>query len=141
MRFYCLIFSCFLVCFCHAQKATFNLTVTVTNLRNSKGMVELGLYRNAENFAKVGLTFKQIRTPFSGNEVTVVFHDLNEGKYGVCIYHDENNNKSCDRNFFGFPTEPYGFSNNIRPVFSIPSFESCAVKLDKNKSITIKNSF
>ena len=59
-------------------------------------------------------------------------------KYGVCIYHDENNNDKCDKNFFGIPTEGYGFSNNKKPVLSIPSFEECSVNLTSDKSISIK---
>jgi uncharacterized protein (DUF2141 family) len=134
------IFCCILFVALNAQKATYNLTVTITNLKNTNGKVEVGLYRNAANFAKVGLTYRKIRTTISGNQVSVVFHDLDEGSYGVCVFHDENNNNSCDRSYLGFPKEPYGFSNNIRPVFSVPSFESCAIKLDKNKTISIKNS-
>lgn len=122
----------------NVSSQAFNLTVTITNLKSKNGMVEVGLYRNAETFAKVGLTYKQIRTKINNNQVTVIFHALEKGNYGVCVYHDENNNKSCDRNFFGFPTEQYGFSNNIRPKLSAPSFEKCTIKLDKNKTITIK---
>ena len=42
-----------------AQKKTYNLTVIITNLKNTNGSVEVGLYRNGENFAKVGLTYKK----------------------------------------------------------------------------------
>ena len=140
MKIILTIILCSILAVIQAQKITYNLTVTVTNLKNTNGMVELGLYRNAETFAEVGLTYKQIRTKITEKQVTVIFYQLEPGNYGVCVFHDQNNNKSCDRNFFGFPTEPYGFSNNIRPIFSAPSFENCLIKLDKNKSITIKNS-
>jgi uncharacterized protein (DUF2141 family) len=139
MKIILTILVCFMLVSLSAQKKTYNLTVIITNLKNANGSVEVGLYRNGENFAKVGLTYKKIRTTITQNQVTVVFYGLEENKYGVCVYHDENNNNACDRNFFGFPTEPYGFSNNMRPVFSVPSFESCAIKLDKNKTISIKN--
>ncbi len=134
------IFLIFFLCLVHvnAQKSTNNLTVTITNLKNTKGEIEVGLYKNAENFANPKLTFKKIRAKVTGNKMSVVFHKLEEGLYGICIYHDENNNTICDRNFFGFPTEPYGFSNNARPRFSVPSFESCAIKLEKQTKITIK---
>jgi uncharacterized protein (DUF2141 family) len=124
-----------------AQSQTYNLTVTITNLKNTNGQVEVGLYRTPSNFAKVGLTYLKIRTKFTGNQVTVMFKNLAVDDYGVCVYHDVNNNNQCDRNFFGLPTEPYGFSNNVRPLFSVPSFESCSVYLNKNKSISIRNSF
>ena len=80
----------------NVSSQAYNLTVTITNLKSKNGMVEVGLYRNAETFAKVGLTYKQIRTKINNNQVTVIFHALEKGNYGVCVYHDENNNKSCD---------------------------------------------
>ena len=136
-------YSMFLIsflCLMHvtAQKSTINLTVTITNLKNTKGEIEVGLYKNAENFANPKLTFKKIRAKVTGNEMSVVFHKLDEGFYGICIFHDENNNSICDRNFFGFPTETYGFSNNARPIFSAPSFDRCKIKLEKETKISIK---
>jgi uncharacterized protein (DUF2141 family) len=44
----------------------------------------------------------------------------------------------CDKNFLGIPTEAYAFSNNIRPRFSVPTFEECSTYLDKNKTFSIK---
>jgi uncharacterized protein (DUF2141 family) len=124
-----------------AQKSSSNLTVIISNLQNTKGEIEVGLFRNAENFADPKFTFKTIRAKVTGNKMSVVFHKLEEGVYSICIFHDENNNNICDRNFFGFPTEPYGFSNNARPIFSVPSFERCSIKLKTNTTISIKNTF
>lgn len=122
-----------------AQVNTYDLTVKVTGIAVKKGMVEFGLFRDPEYFAQVGKTYRMIRVKVDASEESVTFHNLPRGKYAVCIYLDENNNNQCDKNFFGIPTEKYAFSNNVRPMLSIPSFESCSIHLTENKSIVIRS--
>ena len=121
-----------------AQKEEHTLTVQVTSIESQRGVIEIALYKDPQKFAKVGQTYRIIRIKPEGNTIVHEFKNLEEGKYAVCLFHDENNNKTCDKNFFGIPTEAYAFSNNIRPKFSVPTFEECSTKLDKNKTLTIK---
>ena len=46
------------------------------------------------------------------------------GTYAVAVYHDENDNHHFDRTLLGLPAEGYGFSNNVKPLFGLPSFAS-----------------
>ena len=121
-----------------AQKEEHTLTVKVTSIESQRGVIEIALYKDPQKFAKVGQTYRIVRVKTEGNTIIHDFKDLEEGKYAVCLFHDENNNKTCDKNFFGIPTEGYAFSNNIRPKFSVPTFEECSMRLDKNKTLTIK---
>jgi len=132
-----LLFLSFIYCF-YAQKNEHTLTVKVTAIESQRGVIEIALYKDPNKFAKVGQTYRIVRIKPDGNTLNHEFKDLEEGTYAVCLFHDENNNKTCDKNFFGIPTEAYAFSNNIRPRFSVPSFEECSTKLDKNKTLTIK---
>ena len=120
------------------QKKEYNLTVKVTGIVGIKGIIEFGLFDDPDKYATVGGTCRQIRKKTTANEVSCTFYNLSEKKYGVCIYHDENSNNKCDKNFFGIPTEGYGFSNNKKPVLSAPSFEECSINLTSDKSISIK---
>ena len=120
-----------------AQK-TFDLSVNVTNLENNKGVLQFGLYNDASKFPKVGETYKMVRVKTSGNSRKYTFKDLPEGSYAVAIYQDENNNDNCDKNFLGVPVEAYAFSNDIRPLLSVPKFGDCSILLDMSKTIQIK---
>ncbi|MDB2408843.1 DUF2141 domain-containing protein [Crocinitomicaceae bacterium] len=53
------------------------------------------------------------------------------------MFHDKNNNGKLDKNAFGIPLEPYGFSQNARARFSAPSFNDAKIVLDGNQSIEI----
>jgi len=116
----------------------YDLTVKATGIKSKNGQIEFALYKDNNVFAKEGKTYKIIRKSVADDEVSCTFKDLPEGKYAVCIYHDANNNHLCDKNFFGIPTEAYGFSNNRKPILSIPTFDDCSVQLNANKSISIK---
>jgi uncharacterized protein (DUF2141 family) len=120
-----------------AQKQ-YSLTVKVTGIENYKGEIEIALYKDPKKFAKVDQTYRLVRIKPDNSTLTHEFKNLDQGKYAVCLFHDENNNKVCDKNFLGIPTEAYAFSNNIRPRFSVPTFEECSTYLDKNKTFSIK---
>lgn len=139
MRFLLLLFFfCFFSLSIFAQKNKCDLTVTISGIANKNGMIEFGLYNDPSKFPKVGQTFKTLRVKITSNETTVIFHDLDPGKYAFCFYHDENNNKACDKNFLFIPTEAFVFSNNIRPKFSVPTFEECSFSVTKNKSMSAR---
>ena len=121
----------------HAQQ-TYDLSVVVTNLENNDGVLQFGLYNNAERFPIVGETYKMIRVKTSGTSRKYTFKGLPKGDYAVAIYQDENNNDNCDKNFLGVPIEPYAFSNDFRPKLSVPSFKDCSFLLNKSKTVTIK---
>jgi uncharacterized protein (DUF2141 family) len=120
------------------QAQKFDLRVTVTAISNAKGLIEFALYKNPEVFTQAGKTHRLARVNAQKGDVSFVFADLEAGKYSIVVYHDENQNKICDKNFFAIPTEAYAFSNNVRPKLTVPSFDDCAINLQQNKSISIK---
>ena len=122
----------------HAKSATYDLRVEVSDIANNKGLIEFALYKNPAVFTQAGKTHRLFRLDAQKGMVSYTFKDLEAGKYAVVVYHDENHNKICDKNFFGIPTEAYAFSNNMRPKLSAPSFEECAIKLQQDRSIQIR---
>lgn len=117
---------------------TYDLRIEVSHIANSKGLIEFALYKNPDVFTQAGKTHRLYRLDAQKGTVSHTFKDLEAGKYAIVVYHDENHNKICDKNFFGIPTEAYAFSNNMRPKLSAPSFEECAIKLQQDRSIDIK---
>ncbi len=102
-----------------------------------EGELIIGLFNNGERFLEEGQAYLSISKKVTGDSEIVVFKNLPPGTYAVSMYHDKNSNGKCDRNFFGIPKEPYGFSNNFKPKFSAPTFEDCAFNLSSNESLTI----
>lgn len=114
-----------------------NLTITIPNVKNDQGLIQIGIYDNKENFPKEGEEFMLIIQPADAPVFRHTIENLAPGDYAVALMHDENADGVCNLNFFGIPKEGYGFSNNVRPRLSAPSFESARISMTQNKNITI----
>jgi uncharacterized protein (DUF2141 family) len=118
--------------------STAKLVVKVTNIENTNGRIEMGLYKDNGKFPTPNKQYKFTRQKINSSEVKYTFTDLPHGYYALAIYHDENGDKKCNKNFIGVPKEAYCFSRNFRPFLSIPKFKDCSVKLYGDRMITIK---
>ncbi|WP_051209908.1 DUF2141 domain-containing protein [Gelidibacter mesophilus] len=114
------------------------LTINITNIESIKGKVVIGVYSSGKNFLKDGAEVKNYTFKVDGKSKQIVITDLPKGDYAISMYHDENSDDECNLNFLGIPKEGYGFSNNIKPKFSAPTYEDCKFSLVKDEFLTIK---
>lgn len=120
------------------QPQQFTLTVTVTDIETQEGILRVGLFDQGERFMERNQAFRSVEVPVNNSSETVTFENLPQGNYAISLYHDANNNGTCDRNMFGIPKEPYAFSNNFRPRFSAPDFEDCQFEFRKDTLLSIR---
>jgi uncharacterized protein (DUF2141 family) len=113
--------------------------VEIGGLRNTNGRVNVSLFAGADGFPQdTAAVFKSATLQVTaGREVAVRFDDLSFGDYAVAVLHDENGNGVMDTGFLGIPSEGFGFSNNPRPGFGPPSFQSCKFGLDRHE-VTVR---
>lgn len=106
------------------------LDVTLKAVRDARGTVRVGLYRDPATFRKEDKALAVQQVPAAAGEVTVSFRDLTPGRYAIMAYHDENGDGTLNRRFGMFPTEGYGLSNNPKvsgpPAFDDSAFEVAA---------------
>lgn len=113
------------------------LKVDIQNLRASKGAVYVALFRSVKDFPE-GRPTESRKLDAGGKSVQALF-SVEPGDYAIAVYHDENGNGKMDKRMFGIPKEPYGFSNNVKPVMSAPKFGDCKFSVgDSGKAISIK---
>ncbi|MDO7886059.1 DUF2141 domain-containing protein [Hymenobacter cheonanensis] len=106
-------------------KATETVTVVVSALASTQSVVKLNFYNAADKFLqKDQQAFRVVVKPEGKTEISVPV-ELTPGEWAVALTQDTNNNDKLDKNFLGIPTEPYAFSNNVRPRFAAPKFEEC----------------
>ncbi len=120
-----------------AVKAQNNISVTINNIEEAKGVVEISLYNQAATFPHSKGRFKTANATVNGNSVTYQFTNIPDGDYAIALFHDVNNNGQMDKNIFGIPKEPYGFSNNIVHKMSAPNFKECMFSLKGSTNLTI----
>ena len=118
------------------------VTVVVSSLVSTTAPVKLYFYNTREGFLKSGKwAFSKAVQPGGKSEFTLPI-DLPKGEWAVAITQDLNNNNKIDKNFLGIPTEPYAFSNNVRPTMAAPGFDECKFLVDgpgKVVSIVLKD--
>lgn len=136
---------------CPASAA--ELKLTVSGVRSDEGSVMVGLYDSAAKFqeaiakaAKDGRLVDKDRLVGATMRARTgdqrIGFDLPPGRYGIIVFHDENDDGRLDKSMLGIPVEGYGFSNNATGFLSAPSFDSAAVVVgSEDRSIVISLSY
>ena len=118
--------------------ASSSVTVVVSALASTSSTVKLYFYNVREKFlTHGGYAFMRVIKPGGQSQVSLPV-DLPNGEWAVAITQDINNNDKLDKNFMGIPTEPFAFSNNVRPRLAPPAFDDCKFVVNSpGKVVTI----
>lgn len=118
---------------------TVPLTLNITNIGSDKGSVLVEICSTAEEFAGKEPCKYAFSMPAEKGTITKQMN-IDRGKYGIMVFHDENSNNMLDMAMFGKPMERYGFSNNRYGAFGTrPPFNEALINVDgKETSVNIK---
>jgi uncharacterized protein (DUF2141 family) len=119
------------LCLCTGPAAALagDLTIELTGIAPGHGQVYIALYDRPETFPAQGRQLAGQVVAATGPQLTVRFNRLPPGRYAAVAFQDLNGNGRLDKNLFGMPREPYGFSNGARGAGGPPRFEAAAVTL------------
>ncbi len=106
------------------------INILIKGLNNNQGVIRIALYNSEDNYSK-GKFFKNAKPIIDNKTSKYNFKNIPFGTYAIKFYHDENGNGRLDKNFFGMPTEDYGFSNNATGNFGPASFEDAKFTVNK----------
>jgi uncharacterized protein (DUF2141 family) len=115
-----------------AQDASKGIRIKVTGFRNNNGRVGCSLWPGPDGFPRDDShILKHVWAPIQNANGECVFSGaFPAGDYAVTLFHDEDNSGKFKTNLIGYPLEGYGFSNNVVPVFSAPTFDQCKFHYD-----------
>ena len=106
--------------------------------KSDTGHVLAAIYASPESFEQDDMLIG-VTGPAKPGLTQLDVNGLAPGIYGVAVFQDLNGNEKLDRNLFGAPTEPFGFSNNPVIGFSAPEFAEFKFEFDGSpKEIRIK---
>lgn len=118
---------------------THNITVKITNIRNTKGRIQLQIYRTGSSFA-AETPYKQVyisKKNLKNKTLSYTVHGLKTGTYGLALLDDENANKAMDYGWV-MPNEGFGFSDYYHTAWSKPKFKQFKFYLSTDKSVRMK---
>ncbi|MCA4899944.1 MAG: DUF2141 domain-containing protein [Bacteroidota bacterium] len=131
----------FLAAFALALAATVQAQPTgtfklkISNVKNPSATIHVGFYKEGNEFPTQGKhAFAKQFIPSKTGEITISWDQIPQGEYALAIYQDLNGSEKMEANMFGYPKEPFAFSNNVRPKMAKPKFTACAVKFDEKNS-------
>jgi uncharacterized protein (DUF2141 family) len=103
------------------------VTITVTGLRNTNGVVIACMTQDARRFPRCrdDAASHRANVP-AGEQVTLVFDHVTPGTYAIALLHDENRNGRADRALSMIPREGFGFSRDAPVRMGPPSFEAAS---------------
>lgn len=117
------------------EAPTHQLWIYITGVKPSElSKVNIGLYREQDNFPKREGTYKHFIVPANNDTIKVKF-EVPFGEYAVAASLDVNGNNKVDRNSFGYPIEPFGFSRSFRPTVRGPRFQECAFQFVRQNQL------
>ena len=136
-------FTLLLITTSYLSAATLN--ITIENIISNKGNIRFALFniKNADKFPFDKTGYQKVTNIRTGKVVSgfsvpakkgsMLFSiSLPVGIYAISAIQDKNSNEKLDKNFFGSPTEPYGFSNDARATFSAPDYKDAQFKLTED---------
>jgi uncharacterized protein (DUF2141 family) len=105
------------------------LTFVVRGLRNDRGHVRGALYSSRDGWGDERRASSTCEAPIYRGEARCRL-EVRPGRHAFAFAHDEDDDGHCNRDWLGIPHEGYGFANDVRPVLSIPSWESASVSVE-----------
>lgn len=114
------------------------VTVTVKGIKAPQGFIMVALH---DEKTWSGAAIARARVPVKAATLTVTIAAPVPGRYGIKMFHDVDGDGAMATNMVGFPTEPFGFSNDAPVRFGPPSFADAGFDVGPNgaaQTITLK---
>lgn len=114
-----------------------NMTIIAETEGPDSGAIRFALFdrRTARRWCDGVL--KAVELPVCTKRAVWRTAPLPDGAYALAVFHDCNGNDELDKNFFGAPVEPYGFSNNIRHTFGPPCMKEATFRFEATCRILV----
>lgn len=113
------------------------VTIHITDIKEIKGDILIGLFNKAKGYPKIGKEYKGIKIKVTKKSITHTFVDVPPGVYAIGVVHDINMNKTMDYNFIGWPQESYAVSGKPHHL-GWPTFEKAKFNLKDKLTIKLK---
>ena len=131
-------FLYFILCFFSTDLVAEDLTIKITGLRSNNGQIMIALYNKEDEWLDFDKAVSQTKQKLKDKNFVVTYKNLEQGYYGIAVYHDENMDGELNFSFFPpGPSEGVGFSRISKMGFGRPSWSDTNFKLDHDLEIEI----
>ncbi|HMO32577.1 MAG TPA: DUF2141 domain-containing protein [Lacibacter sp.] len=113
--------------------------VSVIKIDGQKGDIYAALYATDKGFPMdPDRAFRTARAQAKNGSAQLQFENVPPGTYAIALFHDTNGDGTLNTNLLGIPKEGYGVSNNVKNMFSGPTFRQAAFRHQQETQLTIQ---
>lgn len=112
------------------------LIVEINNLETAEGIMRLAVYDQHNFLSKTDYVLTHSVAVEQLGTVSIEI-ELPHGEFALSVYQDINGDGILNTNFFGIPSEPYGFSNNGVGKFGPPEFSEVKFNSSDQRRLSI----
>ena len=119
----------------HVERAT--LVINLTNVPDEAILVATAIFPDKSSFMTEEGASHSGKTMLSEERTgtaQIILENVEVGEYAVSVLADRDGDERMTRNFFGLPSEYFGFGNDARVVLALPTFESAVIKVDSPRT-------
>jgi uncharacterized protein (DUF2141 family) len=122
-----------------ANEVTYSITITVTDIRNKKGVLYFKFYDETTPFPhdKGFLKIVVPKSAIEGDTFTATYDGFSSKTMGISLLDDENNNLKLDMGWV-FPKEGHAFSDYYHKAYRRPVYSDFQFTLTGNKEVMMK---
>ncbi|RLS43993.1 MAG: DUF2141 domain-containing protein [Planctomycetota bacterium] len=106
------------------------ISVSISGLKSRPSNVFLAVYQSASDFPLPANSTKTVILPATDTLLTLSLMLLENHPIAIGVFQDLDGNGILTKNVIGIPTEPYGFTNNVRSSFGPPTFSQSVIYVD-----------
>jgi uncharacterized protein (DUF2141 family) len=118
---------------------TYSITITVTNIRNKKGVIRFKFFDDTTPFPH-DTGFLRVVVPkayMQGDSLTVTYQGFKSQNMGIALMDDENSDKKLDMGWF-LPKEGHAFSDYHHSALRRPVYRDFDFFLTGDKKVVMK---
>lgn len=124
-----------------ASLASNPVEITISGIQEKEGNILIAIFDEEEVWLDIPEAILLLDKPASeAKDGKLVFQTDKSLPKNVSItaYQDINEDNKLNKNFLGKPTEPYGFTNNIRHSTRSASFEEANITIPEDSKVKIE---
>lgn len=118
---------------------TYSITITVTHIRNSKGVLRFKFYDDTTPFPDDHGFLKVVvpKSEIVGSSFTRTYYGFISRNMAIAVLDDENNDVKLDMGWF-LPKEGYAFSDYYHSALRRPVYKDFSFVLMGDKNVTMR---
>jgi len=117
------------------------LGITITGIEKTEGNIVIAVFDKEDIWMDIPEAILLITKPASEAKDGELVYQTDvalPNQVSIAVYQDLNEDNKLNKNFFGAPKEPYGFSNNIRHSTRSASYEEASITISKDSQVNIE---